>query len=349
MSETSDLLRATAERLFADHLHKETHEAAEAGTWPAALWAAVEESGLAGAMTPEAAGGAGLEASDALVVLNVAGHARLPLPLAETMIAGHLLGRAGLKVAAGPLTIAPAAGGAFAARRQGAGWWIEGEAARVPWARHAAGLVLLADSPDGPVLALVNPDQVSLRPGTNLASEPRDTITIAATLDAGVVAPSPVDAAGLRRLGAAMRTAQIAGAVRFLLDLTIDYVNTRVQFGKPIGRFQAIQHMLAVMAEHSAAAEAALGLAADGLDAGRPVLVAAAKARAGEAAGQAAAIAHQAHGAIGFTREYDLHRASRRLWAWRDEFGNEAEWQRVVGRAAVAAGADDLWTFLTAA
>jgi hypothetical protein len=309
----------------------------------------VEESGLASALTPESAGGAGLEAAEALVVLNVAGHARVPLPLAETMIAGHLLGRAGLRVPAGPLTIAPAGGGGFIAHREGDGWRLKGEAARVPWARHAAGLVLLADGLDGPLLALALPGQVTVTHGSNVAAEPRDTISIAATLDGSMVAPSPLDAAGIRRLGAAARTAQIAGAVRFLLDLTIDYVNTRVQFGKPIGRFQAIQHMLAVMAEHSAAAEAALGLAADGIDAGRPVLVAAAKARAGEAAGQAAAIAHQAHGAIGFTREYDLHRASRRLWSWRDEFGNEAEWQRVLGRAAAAAGADDLWTFLTAA
>ena len=75
----------------------------------------------------------------------------------------------------------------------------------------------------------------------------------------------------------------------------------------------------------------------------------AAKARAGEAASIAAGLAHQAHGAIGFTREYELHYATRRLWSWRDEFGNEAEWNRVVGRAALAAGADGLWPALTAA
>jgi acyl-CoA dehydrogenase len=350
MSETSDLLRATAERLFADHLDKAVHEAAEAGEWPAALWSAVEEAGLAGALVPERAGGAGLDPADALVVLEVAGHSRAPIPLAETMLAGHLLGRAGLNVPTGPLSLAPAAGGGFCATRTDAGWRIEGSAPRVPWARHVTALALVAEASDGPKVALVGRADLQLNHGTNLAGEPRDAVTLAADLPGGAVADAPVGADELRLLGAAARTAQIAGAVRFVLDLTVDYVNTRVQFGKPIGRFQAIQHMMAVMAEHAAAAQAASGMAADGITgAMRLVPVAAAKARAGEAAGQAAAIAHQSHGAIGFTREYDLHRATRRLWSWRDEFGNEAEWQRRLGKAAIAAGADDLWAFLTAA
>jgi acyl-CoA dehydrogenase len=350
MSETSDLLRATAERLFADHLDKTVHEAAEAGEWPAALWAAVEEAGLAGALVPEDAGGAGLDPADALAVLDVAGHARAPIPLAETMLAGHLLGRAGLNVPNGPLSLAPVAAGSITATRTGSGWRIEGSAARIPWARHAAGIVILAEAKEGQKIALVERARLQVEHGTNLAGEPRDSVTIAADLAATAVADAPVGTDGLRLLGAAARTAQIAGAIRFVLDLTIDYVNTRVQFGKPIGRFQAIQHMMAVMAEHAAAAQAAAGMAADGITGTmRLVPVAAAKARAGEAAGQAAAIAHQSHGAIGFTREYDLHRATRRLWSWRDEFGNEADWQRRLGQAAIAAGADDLWAFLTAA
>ncbi|MFI5015656.1 MAG: acyl-CoA dehydrogenase family protein, partial [Hyphomicrobiales bacterium] len=134
------------------------------------------------------------------------------------------------------------------------------------------------------------------------------------------------------------------------LALSVQYAQTRVQFGRPIGKFQAIQQNLAVLAGQSAAAMAAADMAAQALDRGlAPLPVGAAKARAGEAASIAAGLAHQAHGAIGFTEEYELHHVTRRLWSWRDEFGNEAEWNAIVGRAALAAGPDGLWPALTAA
>ncbi len=156
--------------------------------------------------------------------------------------------------------------------------------------------------------------------------------------------PSPVSPAQLRAAGAAIRTVQIAGALGRILPLCIGYVQTRVQFGRPIGKFQAIQQSMAILAGQCAAAGAAADMAAEAL-AGTldPVVIGAAKARAGEAASVAAGLAHQVHGAIGFTQEYELHPLTRRLWSWRDEFGNEAEWNAVVGRAALAAGADGLW------
>jgi acyl-CoA dehydrogenase len=130
----------------------------------------------------------------------------------------------------------------------------------------------------------------------------------------------------------------------------VQYAGERVQFGRPIGRFQAVQQNLAVLAGQAAAAtaaaEAAIEAAAQGLDA---LAIAAAKIRAGEAAGIGAAIAHQVHGAIGFTQEHSLHHATRRLWSWRDEFGSEAFWSRKLGATVAAAGADRLWQSITAA
>jgi alkylation response protein AidB-like acyl-CoA dehydrogenase len=75
--------------------------------------------------------------------------------------------------------------------------------------------------------------------------------------------------------------------------------------------------------------------------------VAIAKLRVGEAAGNGAAIAHQVHGAMGFTYEHSLHHATRRLWAWREEFGNETHWAIQLGHMVAEAGADALWPFLT--
>ena len=122
-----------------------------------------------------------------------------------------------------------------------------------------------------------------------------------------------------------------------------------MQFGRPIGRFQAVQQNLAVLAGQAAAATAAAeaGIEAAAHDLNSPA-VAAAKIRTGEAAGIGAAIAHQVHGAIGFTQEHRLHYSTRRLWSWRDEFGNEAFWARRLGGKIAAAGADQLWRGITA-
>ena len=75
--------------------------------------------------------------------------------------------------------------------------------------------------------------------------------------------------------------------------------------------------------------------------------VAVAKVRVGEAASNGAAIAHQVHGAMGFTYEHSLHHATRRLWAWREEFGNETLWAGRLGRLITEHGADELWPFIT--
>jgi alkylation response protein AidB-like acyl-CoA dehydrogenase len=147
-----------------------------------------------------------------------------------------------------------------------------------------------------------------------------------------------------------MRTQQIAGALTRLTAMTVQYAQDRVQFGRPIGKFQAVQQNLAVLAGQAAAAVAAADLAAEAVAAGGSVLpIAAAKSRAGEAAGIGAGIAHQVHGAIGFTLEHGLQFLTRRLWSWRDEFGQEAEWNRVVGRHMARAGADRLWAEIVAA
>jgi acyl-CoA dehydrogenase len=132
--------------------------------------------------------------------------------------------------------------------------------------------------------------------------------------------------------------------------MTVDYARERIQFGRPIGQFQAMQQEIAVLAGDAAAAQAAADAAAAALDlddGGDVLAVAVAKARVGEAAGRASKIAHQVHGAIGFTHEHALHHRTRRLWAWRDECGSESWWAERVGEAVLAAGDCGLWPLLT--
>jgi acyl-CoA dehydrogenase len=347
----TDQLADSAERLFATHGGKDILRAAEDGIWPQALWNAVEEAGFCAALLPEAAGGFGATVPEAFALLRVAAGHSAPIPLAETMLAAWLFARAGLPVPAGVLTLAPV-------RRNerltvepvpGGDWRLTGMATRIPWARRADAIAVLAEGPNGPMLVRLAAGAFTVTHGANLASEPRDTITVDTEVAGADVAPIALPADGLRVAGAAIRTAQIAGALARVLELSVQYVQTRVQFGRPIGKFQAIQQNLAILAGQSAAALAAADNAADALADGlSPFVIGAAKARAGEAAGIAAGLAHQAHGAIGFTREYALHYATRRLWSWRDEFGTEAEWHALVGRAALAAGADGLWPAITA-
>ena len=350
---TESLIEATAERLFGDYVTPKHLAAAEQGDFAADAWRAIEEAALPRALVAEEAGGFGMPAAEALTILRVAGKHAVPLPLAETMAASWLLAGAGLIIPDGPLSIAPVIKGeVLTLERRGAGWHLAGKATRVPWGSCATAVAVLVVHQGTPMVASVPRAAVEVTHGSNLAREPRDTLTFAVTLPAEAVAPaaSGVDPASLRALGAAMRSLQMAGAMARLLDMTTRYALDRTQFGKPIGKFQAIQHNLAILGSHQAAATAAAMGAAEAVGEGlRLFPIAVAKVRTGEAAGLCAGLAHQVHGAIGFTYEHSLHFITKRLLSWRNEFGNEAEWSLLLGRHLATAGADRLWHEITAA
>ena len=348
-TELRTILAETCARLFTDRATVELLESAEKGEWPAALWQAVEESGLTLPQVPEARGGAGGSWLDAHVVLTAAGRFAVPVPLAETMVAGALLAQAGLDVPLGPLTVAPVRRAEqLRLEHAGAGLALSGTATRVPWGRDAGHVVVVADGADGrPRLGLVAAGAARVTPDRNLALEPRDTLTWDR---APVLASAPAPAGdAVIVYGALVRSAQMAGGLEYLLTQTTRYVGERKQFGRAIGSFQAIQHNLAVLAGHTAAAGIAAAAACRAAEAGHPGFeAAAAKVRVGEAAGIGAGLAHQCHGAIGFTYEHSLHFVTRRLWSWRAEFGGEGEWSERLGREVCARGADLLWADVTA-
>lgn len=348
MSETSQMVADTATRLFGDLFPP--HHIPSEGEWRAEAWEAVAEAGFPLALVAEEAGGVGLEIADGLGLLRLASRHAGALPLGETMLANWLLASAGHSPADGPATFAT--GGRLTLQpEEGGGWRLEGSAEAVPWARVADTVAALVEQPGGPVLARVPRDGFTVAEGRNMAGLPRDRVTFAASLPAGDVRPlgNAWSAASLREAGAAIRVQEIAGALEAVLEMTVQYAGERVQFGRPIGKQQAVQQQLAVLAGHTVAAGAAASVAADAFGrAEAGAAIAAAKIRAGEAAGAAAAIAHQVHGAIGFTGEHRLHVFTKRLWAWRDEFGSEREWSRHLGELALRAGPDGFWPFLTA-
>ena len=258
--------------------------------------------------TGSEASGTGLE--DLFGLLTVAGRHAAPLPLAEALLANRLIGAGG----DGLVSIA-----------------VEGVA---PWGRRAT-QVLLAES--GVVVV-----GFQVAEGANLAGEPRDRIS------GGAAVGAPLDVSHLDVLLALSRAALMAGAMERLLELAVRYAGERRQFGRPIARFQAVQQSLAVLAAETAAAQrATAGAVAALATEGFSIQVAAAKARVGEAAGVVAEIAHQVHGAMGFTHEHTLHHFTRRLWAWRDEHGAESAWQAALGAEVARCGADGVWAFLS--
>jgi acyl-CoA dehydrogenase len=130
----------------------------------------------------------------------------------------------------------------------------------------------------------------------------------------------------------------------------VQYAGERHQFGRPLGKFQAIQMELAAMAGEVTAVTALTDAAVQSLEHGDPDFVlaaAAAKVRAGTAVEVVARLAHQVHGAIGFTQEHKLHHLTRRLWSWRDEAGSDLAWSRVLGAGLLADGPDGVWPALT--
>ena len=359
-----ELLRRTVEDLLAGHCTPARVVAAAAGSgWDSGLWQALEETGLTLAGSPEEAGGSGGDLFAAADIAVAAGVAAAPVPLAETLAAGMLLGRAGLAIPSGPLTVAVAAG---------PGPGSAGGLRRVPYGRLATTVATGSggDGGDGDWLAVIVPADRGRTSwggtGRNLAGEPRDEVVFGGD---GEVHDAPAGTADYaRRLLRLFRSLLIAGAAQRTLDLTVTYVQEREQFGRPLARFPTVQQELARMAGEvaliSAATQAAV--AAEDLAAKSPAgegvsAVVAAKAQASSGAGVVAAIAHQLHGAIGTTQEHRLRLTTTRLWSWRDEDGSEAECLAELGRAALAAatraraesgagagaGASGLWPWLS--
>jgi hypothetical protein len=336
---TDTILYDSAMRLFGDLVTTEVSADAERGAWPDRLWQAVEAAGYLDVLAEGAAG-----MIEAAAILRAAGHHAAPIPLAETMLARWLCAACGVEPPAGGLTIGPVEPGDRLDIAEGA---VSGHAGYIPWGRQAAAVVLIA----GNTLLVVAHGATKFTPGKNLADEPRDHLDTVESGGRSAPLPDAIELGRVRSFGALFRAAQMAGAMEAALALSTRYANDRVQFGRPIAKFQAIQQQLALLAEHAAAASVAVESAAIAVAADRPssaFAVAAAKIRAGEAAGKVAEIAHQVHGAIGFTYEHSLHRLTRRLWSWRDEFGTESHWSRELGLAVMAAGADALWPTITA-
>jgi len=296
-------------RLIEDVCTPAAIRAIEEGGDTAAMWDAFTQSGFLDALVAEETGGAGLSLADAAPLIALLGAHAVPLPVGDTMIARALLAAAGMEAPVGPIALATGSG-------------------PVPFGIVAAHIV--SGTAGSPVLT----------GGAGQSTGAHHDI------DAYVAAP---DGAALRPVGAVLRALLISGAAGRVLEMTVAYANERVQFGKPIGKQQAVQQQLSVLAEQAVAARIAAAIGARGGLTPSLFDAAVAKHGASLAAGQVAAIAHAVHGAIGISEEYDLQLLTRRLHAWRLADGSEGYWARALGERRLAAPTIPTADFIRAA
>jgi len=356
MNEMQTMLEQMVERFFAEQLDSTAQASRQAGHFSQDLWCGIEELGLTRPLVPSEPAALGASWLDVLVVLRAAGRHAAPLPLAETIIAGWLLARAGLDAPEGPLTLVDVDNSAADGERlrlepRGEDWRLSGKASRVPWGRVATAAVLVVPHEGQQWIVLAPRAGAGVTNGHNLGGEWRDDFvfrdhpvkTAPLPQTAGRVSP-------VRLLGGLARCAQITGALDRVLESAVRYANERRQFGQPIAKFQAVQHSLAILAGEVAACGVATEAAFNAVQAGGDpsFLVAIAKIRAGSAAAQGIAIGHQVYGAIGFTLEHPLQLSTRRLMSWRAEFGAERHWALQAGQQVLDWGAEGFWPQIVA-
>jgi acyl-CoA dehydrogenase len=319
-------IESTAARIFTDHADN-----------PDRMWSALEDSELTRAWIPEPMDGAGLPITDVFGLIRLSGTSTCAIPYAETLLAGYLLSQVGIPVPSGAISISVALDVVAddTVNRDDVKHHKTTDVFEIPYAQQAEHLVTVSDSGTLSLYSADTLDKADLAPTNSVGSDPLYQVSTAGLQSVATTSlsdPTTIDT--INRIGALVRSAQMCGAMEAILDLTLEHTSTREQFGRPLAKFQAVQHLLAEIAGEAAASSAMIEAAVETFEQhNKPDLrnTACAKARTSEAVGIIAANAHQAHGAIGYTQEYALSTYTRRLWRWREEFGNETQWSFLLG------------------
>ncbi|ORU90839.1 MAG: acyl-CoA dehydrogenase [Cycloclasticus sp. symbiont of Poecilosclerida sp. M] len=339
MSELAQLIEESASRLFERFSDSDAALEMEAGGFPEQTWQEFVADGWLTTMLDEEKGGSGLGFSGGCLLMRLAGYHAVPLPVAESLLANYLATEAGFKP--NDELLVPAVLLQTVQTKQVT-------LQHVPWARHASAVVVVFSKNKQTHVSVIARENLSVEYGQNMAGEPRDEVTFDADLLRYSEILEYISIEKLLSWLSLARASQISGALQRVLERTVEFANERTQFGRQIGKFQAVQQQIAVQAEMTYATVCAVDVAIEYLASPHEKdLIACAKITAGEAAGYAAKTAHAVHAAIGFTQEYPLQLSTRRLWSWRDEYGNEAQWAAKLGENCMDLETDNLWQWLT--
>ncbi|HUH52451.1 MAG TPA: acyl-CoA dehydrogenase family protein [Microbacteriaceae bacterium] len=310
--------------------------AGESGTLDKELWSQLEELGLLRLTGSEDKAGSGATWAEAQALITSLAKHGVRAPYAEhDLLAGWLVDELGLE-SGSVMTVGE----------------IEGsEARRVPWASAADRIILIWRSGEEYLAQSFAPAELEIVNGSNNIGEPRDTVRVNDSAINGVSVAEEI-VKQLRLKQAMVRAIQVSAALERALEVTIDHVTARNQFGRPLAKFQAVQHLVSDIAGESALAQAAKDTAlleainSDWSGENLEFLVAVARSNVGHSASVVVRNAHQAHGAIGTTIEHELHKSTRAALAWRGEYGSVASWDALVMDRSRAAGSDGLWNLI---
>ncbi|MBT2583334.1 acyl-CoA dehydrogenase [Planococcus sp. ISL-109] len=336
MSEMKEFIMDSTEKILRNLSTKEIRESFEEGDWASSLWDTCEEAGLTLLGISEEQGGVGGDFEDVLGVLYLMGKYAAPVPLLEVLSANAVLASQGME---------------FGDKKRVIHFIGEAELERIeriPFARYVEQVVVIKKEGETAALALLDLSEADVKHHENLAAEPRDSVNINAALN-WISLPESYEEMKEKDLleTAAGKSAQMTGAMEAVLNLSVFYSKERKQFGRPLHKFQAIQHHLTSMAGEYAAAYSTLQVVAASYEKPYfPQYVAMMKTELSKQANTVAKAAHQLHAGIGMTYEHELHHFTRRLWAWRDEAGNETYWTNRLAELYMAED-HDIWEQIT--
>lgn len=309
-------------------------------------WSELDQLGFTNLALPAALGGSDGNLKDAATACKAGVAAAFPL-IESNFLAVPALTAAGVPWPGGVVTAATTAT-LISVTPQGT---LSGRVTRIPWLRNSDYVVLIFIGDKGPQLAVIDPrvGGASIEPGTNIAGEPRDTLELSEVRPATLRdLPPEWDGLGMQ-YGAAGRAVQIAAAGAAVLESAARHTSERNQFGRPLVKFQTVQHQLAQLTGDvvtiATGSEAAV-LALCERTPQAELLVASAKAESSILTRRITAVGHQLHGAMGFTTEHKLGAYTTRMWSWREEFGSEMFWQNRIADL-VALQDDDVWGLLS--
>ncbi|MFV9474001.1 acyl-CoA dehydrogenase family protein [Advenella sp. RU8] len=321
-------------RLFADISEKFGNSLELSCTDYEAIWSEIAGSGFLDVMLPEEKGGAGLSLKEAGNLFKLEGYFNLPVPFASTLLARSWLDGSGQTIPEGSVVIATM--GVQISEGQG-----QIVINKLPFGHRAARFLVLANQS----CYLLAQEKAVVHEVYHAGLFASVSWRLEEAIELEVSAQALED---LRNLAALAALVPSVGAMERIFEMTLEYANQRQQFGRPLSKFQAIQHQISVLAEQVWAARMAAQIACNSNNHHPdPNLLAIAKYQVSFVSDQVADISHAVHGAIGITEEYALHFYTRRIREFKSEAGTQSYWAKRLGHHVLGQEGETVLSMLT--
>ena len=276
--------------------------------------------------------------TDIIPIVQLSSQDGTPIPFIETIISNFLLSELNIKAENDFITLTNKTENILIKKDK-----ISGNFKSIPYL-HLAEKILVETEIKNQKYIILFKKGGKLILQKNFLSEPKfDLDASELEIISMMEKPEPID---VQNLLINVRSIQSFGAMEKILKLCIEYCSQRKQFGRTLSKFQMIQNHISEIALEVAASGASLStLKNNNKNFYNLKSTAIPKIRTGIASGKVIALSHQVHGAMGFTKEYELSYFTKALNSWRNEFGNEIYWQNILGKLFLNQN-KNLWEFL---